>query len=389
MGRLSLSEGWVLTDSLSECGANASCRARLMMTEGLISTERLLWTEVAGASWSDIGPAGLSNCPPPDICTIVSPPVFLDSSRARIVVIRGQEFLPPTTLSFMYTENGGTTWGLAQIDEIDEGRICPGYGCLAGVDLEFSDPRNGWLSASASLGMHTNALYLYRTRDGGQSWTALVKTWTGDAGGPGWTPTPIVHQLSFIDASTGWAVSGWRFDSGTLLSTRDGASSWRPMSLEVPVAYAEMGRDHYDPVFFSPDSGVLPVRFYGRDDEQVLGFYTTRDAGGTWSLTATLEDPELEKFDVALDIAWSAIDEATWLVVVDKSKLYQTHDHGQTWEVFAAEGLGDFDLIEIQFVSETEGWGLAQICESGVGCANSMFATHDGGHTWIPMDLPR
>jgi len=58
MGRLSLTQGWVYSDG------------------------RLLWTDDAGSSWSDITPAGLSNCPEPDICSIVSPPVFLDSSRA-------------------------------------------------------------------------------------------------------------------------------------------------------------------------------------------------------------------------------------------------------------------------------------------------------------------
>ena len=126
MGRLSLTRGWVLTDSFGgECGADLSCRARLMLTEGLVPMDRLLWTEDAGASWSDITPDGLSNCPPPDACTIVSPPVFLDASRVRIAVLRGQELGPPTTLSLMYTENGGRTWSLWHIDELDSGRVCP------------------------------------------------------------------------------------------------------------------------------------------------------------------------------------------------------------------------------------------------------------------------
>ena len=359
-----------------------------MVANGVAPAVRLLWTEDVGASWSDITPAGLSNCPQPDICTIAARPVFLDSSRARIVVIRGQELMPPTTLSYMHTENGGKTWGLWNIDELEYGRTCPGYGCLADVDLEFSDPLNGWLSASASLGMHTEALYLYRTQDGGQSWTALIKSWTGDSGGPGWTPTPIIHQLNFINASRGWAVAGWRWDTGTLLTTSDGASSWRPVNLDVPESYAEMSRDHLDPIFFSHDSGVLPVRFFQRDDGgQVLGFYTTEDSGETWSLTATLEDSNMDRFDSDLNFAWSGIDESTWFVAVSDSRQYLTHDRGRSWEVFAAEGLGDFDLIETQFVSETEGWGLAKICESGVGCMNSMFATYDGGHTWNPIGL--
>jgi len=387
MGRLSLTQGWVLTDSFGdECGADPSCRARLMLTEGLVPMDRLLWTEDAGVSWSDITPAGLSNCPPPDLCAMVSPPVFLDSSRVRIAVLRGQELEPPTTLSFMYTENGGRTWGLWNIDELHYGRICPGEGCLSDADLEFSDPLNGWLAAHAPLGMGTDTIYLYRTRDGGQSWSALVKVSVSDAGGPGFVPTPIVHHLTFIDASTGWEVGGWRFDTGQLLVTRSGGSSWEPVDLITPEAYSGMSRAYDVPVFFSHHSGVLPVRFYGGEDgDQVLGFYITGNAGGTWTLTSTLEEPDLETFDEPSGVAWSAIDEAIWFVAVSEARQYLTRDRGQTWEVFAAEGLGGFKLIEVQLVSEAEGWGLGKICERNMGCAKLMFATHDGGHTWLPV----
>ncbi|HLF37382.1 MAG TPA: hypothetical protein VI520_05555 [Anaerolineales bacterium] len=384
MGRLSLTQGWVLTDSFNgECGADPSCRARLMLTEGLIPMERLLWTEDAGASWSDITPAGLSNCPPPDICTMVSPPVFLDSSRVRIAVLRGQELEPPTTLSFMYTENGGRTWGLWHIDELHYGRICPGEACISDADLEFSDPLNGWLAASAPLGMGTDTIYLYRTRDGGQSWTALVKVSVSDTGGPGFVPKPIVHHLTFIDASTGWEVGGWRFDTGQLLVTRNGGSSWQPVELLIPEAYVGMSRAYDAPVFFSHDSGVLPVRFYGREDgDQVLGFYITGNAGGTWLLTATLEDPELNTSSDVRGIAWSAIDEATWFVAVSETRQYLTRDRGLTWEVFAAEGLDGAALIDVQFVSEVEGWGLGR---TDFDYVPRMFATHDGGRTWMPI----
>lgn len=57
------------------------------------------------------------------------------------------------------------------------------------------------------------------------------------------------------------------------------------------------------------------------------------------------------------------------------------------WEEFAAEGLGDFDLIQVQFASETDGWGRARTCLSEVHCAYTLFATRDGGHHWAPDDL--
>jgi len=297
-------------------------------------------------------------------------------------VIRGQELEPPTTLSLMYTENGGKTWGLWPIDEIDEGYICPGYGCIQDAHLEFSDPRNGWLVANAPTGMSSNAYYLYRTRDGGQSWTVLVKTILSDGEGPGYVRTPMVRQLTFVDPSTGWAIAESRWGSFEALVTQDGGNHWNHFSVEPPQVGGLIEGAYYYPVFISHDSWIVPVRFYGGEDEvQVLGFYVTDDAGKTWSLTATLEDPELDTFYGLRGIPWSAIDESTWFVAVSESRQYLTRDGGQTWEMFPAEGLAGYTLTEVQFVSEAEGWGLGTRTRFGT----QLFATHDGGRTWEPI----
>jgi len=349
MGRNSLTQGWVYTGA------------------------QILWTDDAGASWSDITPAGLSNCPEPDICSISSPPVFLDPSQVRISVIRGQELVPPTTLSFMYTENGGRTWRLQQIADFAYSLLCPGPPCITGADMEFPDPQNGWLAAHAPLGMSSDIAYLYRTRDGGQTWTLL--------------PIPITGRITFIDASTGWAVGGkTRWTSDQLLETQDGGNSWQPIRLDFPVSYDETGYYLQEPVFLSHQAGVLPVRFYRDEDiHQLMGFYTTQNGGGTWSLSTTLQERDLRSFGRGGPIPWSAIDESTWFVAVSDAKQYLTRDRGQTWQAIAASGLSGAKLLEVQFVTETEGWGLGQICDRDTGCSQPMFATHDGGRTWIPI----
>ena len=364
---------------------NVSSMGRLSVAEGwAVVGDRLLWTDDAGASWSDITPAGLSNCPPPDVCSIASAAVFFDPTHARMVVLRFQEQDPRMTLSLMDTLNGGSSWSLSVVDELGADPLCPGPGCLRDVDLEFLDERNGWLWAHAPLGMQNEQFYLYRTRDGGQSWTELAKYDDSGTGGPGYVPRmPILHQIAFIDASSGWATGGWRWDTDSFVVSRDGGRSWQSVILDTPERYANMELAYHDPVFFSRVSGMLPARLNGPEGRgQVLAFYTTGDAGGSWQLTATLEDSELERFCCDDRIPWSAIDESTWFVAVGEAKQYLTRDRGQSWEVIAGAGLNGLELSEVQFVTEAEGWARGRSCAQGVGCVSPLFGTHDGGRTW-------
>jgi photosystem II stability/assembly factor-like uncharacterized protein len=350
IGRLSLAQGWVLVDG------------------------RLLWTDDGGESWSDITPAGLSNCPKPDECYIASPPVSLSPAHVRISVVRGREASPPTTLDFMFTENGGRTWGLQPIAEFADSLVCPGPACISGAELAFPDTLHGWLAAHAPLGMSSDVKYLYRTLDGGQTWSSLEM--------------PAVGLVVFVDDSIGWAVGGVsHWTSELLFRTPDGGIHWQPVDLTSPVAYAGAAHDYHTPVFFSDQVGVLPVNFFRSEPggRQGLGFYTTQDDGKLWSYAGAIEDPLLDDSSRGSLTTFSAIDDSNWYVFVNSARQYLTHDRGQTWEVFQADGLGDATLIDVQFASAAEGWGLGLTCDKNTGCTQPMFATHDGGHTWTPI----
>ena len=354
VGRLSLAQGWVQTGG------------------------RLLWTEDAGGTWLDITPPGLPACLGAVGCpSSVDQPSFLDPTHAWLPVLQGEDDVAPTRLSVFFTGNGGRDWASYTVAEFAEPLYCPGPACVSSVDLDFVDPQNGWLAAYAPLGNISDRQYLYRTSDGGQSWAPLS--------------IPVSGRISFLDATAGWATGGGtRWSSDQLLRTHDGGVSWQAASLVFPEPYdGSLGLEYswyQEPVFLSDASGVLPVRF---DEPQgagkAIGFYTTRDGGGSWSLAATLQDQEMQRVGELFPIAWSAIDESTWYVSINEARQYLTRDGGQTWEAFPAAGLGGASLVEVRFVSEAEGWGLGLICGMESGCLQPLFATHDGGHTWAPM----
>jgi len=354
VGRLSLGQGWVQTGG------------------------RLMWTADAGETWLDITPPGLPACLGAVGCSSsVDQPFFLDAARAWLPVLQGEDDVPPTTLSVFYTGNGGMDWASYTVVEFAEPSYCPGPACVSSVDLDFVDSQNGWLAAYAPMGNISDRQYLYRTGDGGQSWVPLS--------------IPVSGRITFLDAATGWATGGaTRWSSEQLIRTQDGGDSWQAVSLAFPEPYNESLGSEYswyqEPVFFSGGSGVLPVRFdQPQGAGKAIGFYTTRDGGGSWSLATTLQDQEMQRVGELFPIAWSAIDESKWYVSINAARQYLTRDGGQTWEAFPAAGLGGASLVRVRFVSDAEGWGLGLICGLESACLQPLFVTHDGGHTWAPM----
>jgi photosystem II stability/assembly factor-like uncharacterized protein len=145
---------------------------------------------------------------------------------------------------FFRTVDGGQSWIFSDA-----------YGYRIS-DIVFSDSLQGW-----ALDMHTIGLQgpsgLWRSTDGGQSWTVICDTVYGSAmcfpdsqhgwvagydpdngsgfirhtsdGGYSWIKQtngalPALTDIVFTDNQTGWAIG----DGGTILHTGDGGMTWEP-----------------------------------------------------------------------------------------------------------------------------------------------------------------
>ncbi len=296
----------------------------------------------------------------------------------------------------------------------------PGPNNVRHDDIYFTDPTNGWASQNNNI---------YRTTNGGASWTtnltlpgthfrsvAFATPLIGFAGNlgvgsydSGVTNTNILYRT--IDGGVTWSnVPGFaeagmqglcaiyvldsqhiygggrvRGTNAYVIISTNGGFNWNIVNLSAQhVMNAIMDIHFMDPtngwvVGMNTNSYYSPP-YYGR-------FACTHDGGNTWTpvVTTTVSNSYFWK------MAWpspnvgyvSLQQNASFNNVI----FYKTTDGGDTWASngisLAGLGLGSsaFYLQGIGFVSTNEGWiGGA----SGIDYSNSFLHTVDGGVTWTP-----
>jgi photosystem II stability/assembly factor-like uncharacterized protein len=235
--------------------------------------------------------------------------------------------------------------------------------------LSFVDADNGWMLADLGVGAGSNAIAVFQTTDGGATWT---QTYTNDPNlpetGDSLPLSGIKSDLVPLNMQTAW-VGGVVYSPGTvyLYRTDDGGESWTPVNLDLPdgAENFELGIDQDQMQFVSAQDGFLVVRMSGDFTQSAV--YITNDGGESWTLTPTLipeagesdflsaEEAVIyngEQFYVTHDAArtWATVmpdivfgdsfvemdfvnPNSGWVVTVadDNRSLYRTHDGGVTW----------------------------------------------------------
>lgn len=256
------------------------------------------------------------------------------------------------------TSDGGLTWTKSTTPFSDG-------------DIEFIDFDNGWMLADLGVGAGSNAIAMYRTADGGENWTLIFTNAPDQSNASDSIPLGgLKGGVAPLNTQTAW-VYGVVYSPGTvyLFRTDDGGETWSAVtSVPLPdgAQNAELGVDLLD--FLTPNEAWMTLRVVSESENKVA-IYTTNDAGNTWSLTPTtipsggsadfLSATEAviyngEQFYVTRDAAhtWNIIPpdivfgdtfarmdfvntSTGWVLTFDPtnqhSTLYRTTDGGSTW----------------------------------------------------------
>jgi photosystem II stability/assembly factor-like uncharacterized protein len=320
------------------------------------TTHLILHTTDAGQSWQNVTP------PYPADSTMDVPPVFasLNGTVAWVAVFEKQQPDGSVPNVLFRTSDGGHTWQEAMLPR----------GHFGASQVQFVNAQDGWVLAGFGGGAAgSQAMDLFRSTDGGQTWT-LVMPRPGNP--PGTLPfAGLKTGMGWASATTGWITGCICAAQNTVLLYRsqDGGVSWQPQSLPLPSLQAAITTQ--PPVFFSATEGLLPVNFFSAGSTS-LAVYATHDGGTTWSRSTLLS------------MAGSVWDFLTmqqgWVVGANGTTLEETSDGGQHWTTITPSA--NFRHIsQLDFVSAQEGWAIS----TATPAAPVLLKTMDGGLTWVQV----
>ena len=309
------------------------------------SGEGVLATADGGRTWQDATPAPLAS---PGAGAILLP-ATLDATTAWLAAVT-----PGQAATIYRTTDGGASWTAGATFPVEFGD--------GGGQLLFINGSDGWLEL-LTAGNGTPDGQLFRTQDGGQTWT-----WIGRTGPATQGNLPFGGALSFRNATTGWLTGGPRASGDAfhvwLFRTGDGGQTWAQQALPLPLGRSADTVSLSPPRFFG-SSGVMLAQFSGAAPAAATAF-TTADGGSTWSLTALVPVAGARMSFADPLHGWMAGSGPTGAQV-----LYGTSDGGIHWTV-----LRPAPAEQIDFISASTGWAV------GPG---SLFQTVNGGVTWTRL----
>jgi len=274
----------------------------------------------------------------------------------------------PGRVRVFRTADGGMQWRSAVITPSRAAGLSSSDLALV-FALDFVNGRDGALLASAGgAAAGSQDVELYRTVDGGGSWT-LLSAVTQQHPAPHGIPTiGIKTGVVFANPLRGF-VTGYhgQVPGFAVYTTADGGRSWRPTRLPLPPGYpASSAFPLTFPPTFTGASGVLPTVWPNR---RSVVFYRTGDRGARWWPTTPLHTPSGN-----VPRGWSFPDATHGFVVTDTS-FCTTTNAAHSWHCVPLPA-SRRDVTHLQFLTDRLGVELVH---------GRLFATTNAGITWRPV----
>jgi photosystem II stability/assembly factor-like uncharacterized protein len=296
--------------------------------------ERVELTTDAGRAWSDVTPAGLASWTK---ATQINGLFALDRTDAWVtygpIASYSQQLLKATT-------DGGRTWRAL-------GRVPDRQGC----DVQFVSPKDGtctFVGAAAA----SSRVTIYRTTTGGATWRLMSRTRIYQ-NKPHELPYACDKNINFTSAATGWAIFACAGGVGVpLYRTSDGGATWSAVTVHGPNGRLDDGYTFTDnPVLTGADGAVAMTRGYPAR----VTVYTSGDGGASWS-PMTLAGPAAGWFlDAVTARHWVLVAGDRLLITHHAGRSWQHRTMSHRFAQLSADYNSPLDPV-VDFVSDRVGW---------------------------------
>ncbi|AOZ91021.1 WD40/YVTN/BNR-like repeat-containing protein [Paenibacillus crassostreae] len=331
---------------------------------------RLYLTEDNGETWINISPAeNVQFTTNPKYGTDL---FFIDKNNGWIIR-DGQEINETVVLR---TTNGGGQWKISALPKSDKSN-----------GISFSTLSRGWIMTSSESSTSREEKYLYRTDDGGASWTKIMQN-TGSLTSSSDTVSSIsyagnIKDMTFVDSLHGF-VTVQDMETPKLYTTEDGGNTWNIFSDFIDFnkmrgcSILNLGTPRI--LNGSTNHGYIPLNCSTDEGSKFNGYFTT-NKGQTWEF-APFNLKWANDLNAMLSPVFINENEGWYL---HDSFMYHTVDRGVNWmELPASQLLQQYldsypKVAKIDFVSSNIGWILLENTEKK---RSLLLQTINGGVSW-------
>jgi photosystem II stability/assembly factor-like uncharacterized protein len=330
-------------------------------------------------------------------------------------------------LRLLSTADGGLHWRAADLP------AGPFTGWSA-QSIDFADRNNGWLMiglgsfGDVACGQAKEAVAIYRTRDGGATWSEIVRVDQQHPSSHGLKLEAGKVGLSFRTTDSGYITTSDPTEGDIVYFTKDGGDSWYPHAL--PINQGRGLAVIAPPNWITSDLGLISVDISSRPlsacmlrppstEPQPSRTPEPWDVEGPANLVAPAPGPWLLATTdggaswIVLEPSsrWGSISsvapiDSTHWYVASADNIWRTADGGRQWAVNKSVLKPGCDFGDLEFVNPTNGVGSALCEEPGPviqGCAGGpdyistwdcpplatpLLVTRDSGATWSEVPKP-